>query len=120
MKEIYLTKVEQTIFQGRVVFDRAEAISKLDQIKIDITNDALEGAISAADLDLLIDDDHTSGGCRCFAIDRKIGSIPGSYSAPDEVNRAFGALSLRGYRYVRPPAPFIGRKPTATSGFSGR
>ena len=100
--EIYLTTVEQTIFQGRVVFDRAEAVKNLDQVRIDITNPDLKGAVAAADLELLVGDEHMSGGHSCFAINRKIGSTPGAFSAPDEVNQAFATLSGRDYRFVRP------------------
>jgi predicted amidohydrolase YtcJ len=97
--EIHKTKVKQTIFRGRVVFDRAEAINKLHVVDLEIANEILDNAVDAADLNLLIEDDF-GGGHYCFAIDVEVD--PGARSAPDKINKAFTSLSDKGYRFLRP------------------
>ena len=96
--EIHLTQVDMTIFQGKVVFDREEEERALVITDIDITNDALEDAIDAADLDLLIDDD-IHGGHKCFANLEPV--TAGAPNAPTEVNAAFENLEEMGYQFAR-------------------
>ena len=96
--EIYKTKVKQTIFQGRVVFDRDEAIIKLDVVDIELTNEILANAVDAAELNLLFEDE-LGGGHTCFTLDLEVD--PGAKSAPDEINKAFASLSSKGYRFLR-------------------
>jgi predicted amidohydrolase YtcJ len=98
--EIHETEVEQTIFRGKVVFNRAEAIGDLDVVKIEITNPDLQNAIDTAELNLLVEDELGGGGHTCFVLDHTV--RPGARLASDEVNKAFGSLSDQGYRYARP------------------
>jgi len=98
--DIHKTEVEQTIFRGKAVFDRAEAIEDLDVVKIEITNADLQNAVDAAELNLLVDDDLWGGGHSCFVYDREID--PGARLASNVVNEAFASLSDQGYRFARP------------------
>jgi hypothetical protein len=98
--DIHKTEVEQTVFRGKVVFDRAEAIERLDVVKVQITNADLQNAVDAAELDLLVEDELGGGGHTCFAHDHTVD--PGARSASDEVNTAFASLSDQGYRFARP------------------
>ncbi len=94
-------KTLRTLFEGEIVFDRQAAIKALDVIDVDITNQNLNNAVDAAQLNLLVEKDLAGGvNCRCFpGFANPI--APGSSSAPDEVNRAFGSLLERGYRFAR-------------------
>jgi len=98
--EIHATKVERTVFRGKVVFDRIEAIEALDVVEIEITNADLDNAVDAADLDLLVEAEFGGGGRNSIGIDHTVGA--GARSAPDEVNGAFASLSGQGYRFARP------------------
>ena len=96
------TLVDQTVVGGKVVFDRSVEEAKLNIVDIKITNQALDNAVDAAELNLLIEDElYFSRVCRCSgAAPHTIG--PGASSAPDEVNKAFASLIDKGYRYARP------------------
>lgn len=96
------TLVERTVVGGRVVFDRDEAEAGLDVVEVKITNADLDNAVDAAELNLLVEDELYGGGCGCFGQIRPHQDHPGAASAPEEVNLAFGALSLKGYHFARP------------------
>ena len=98
--EIHMTKVDQTVFRDKVVFDRAESIEDLNVVRIEITNADLRNAVDDADLNLLVEDEIDGGGYTSFALDHTID--PGAPSASDEVNEAFGSLEGQGYRFARP------------------
>ncbi|MBD3857696.1 MAG: amidohydrolase family protein, partial [Acidobacteria bacterium] len=98
--EIHETEVEQTIFRGKVVFNRAEAVEDLDVVKIEITNPDLQNAIDTAELNLLVDDELGGGGHSCLGLDHTVG--PGARLASDEVTKAFASLSDQGHRFARP------------------
>jgi predicted amidohydrolase YtcJ len=100
--EIHQTEVEQTIFMGRVVFDRAQAMETLNVVKIKITNTNLQNAVDVADLNLLVADEQWGGGCSCFAQARSAGIDPGARRAPAQVTEAFTTLSGKGYQFARP------------------
>jgi predicted amidohydrolase YtcJ len=101
VKDIGETEVLFTVLNGKVVFDRAEAISALDVVDINITNKDLDNAIDAAELNLLVEDELWGGaGCRCFPSDITV--YPGAKSASEEVNESFATLSDKGYRFARP------------------
>jgi hypothetical protein len=112
--EIHKTEVEQTVFMGRVVFDRAKAIEKLDILKIEITNKDLQNAVDAAELNLLVEDEHWGGACTCFANARQAGIAPGARRAPEAVNKAFGSLLIRGYKFARPARTVYWKSTDAT------
>jgi len=97
--DIFRTLVLKTIFRGQLVFDRQAALEELEVKKIQITNKALDNAIDAAELNLLVEDDW-GGGHQCFSHDREV--KPGAKMAPAEINDAFAILSEKGYEYVRP------------------
>ena len=97
--DIHKTQVERTVFRGNIVFDRSEAIESLDVIKIEITNADLQNAVTAADLNLLVEDELRDGSHSRFVLDQV---DPGAGSAPAEVNKAFASLSGRGYQFARP------------------
>ncbi len=97
--EIHQTRVMQTVFRGRTVFDRTAAQAALDVARIEITNTELQNAVDAADLDLLVKRELPGGRC-CVVHDH---SVPaGAKSAPPEVNEAFAGLAAQGHRYARP------------------
>jgi hypothetical protein len=99
--EISTSQVLSTVFDGKVVFNREEAINNLDVVKIEIANPDLKNAVDSTALNLLVEDELSGGGgCGCCAAARQVG--PGARSAPDEVNAAFGALLGDGYRFARP------------------
>ena len=100
--EIHKTQVEQTMFRGRVVFDREQELRKLEIVEMEITNQELDNAVDAAELNLLVTHQFALGGCRCFGLSPNL-IEPGSNRAPEEVNEAFAALPKDGYyRFVRP------------------
>jgi hypothetical protein len=113
--EIHETEVEQTVFRGRVVFDRAEAIAALEVIEINITNADLQNAVDVADLNVLVANELGGGGHRCFAADHAVD--PGAPSAPPTVNRAFASLAEQGHRYVRPARTVYWRNTDSTYWF---
>jgi len=95
-------KVIRTLFEGEVVFNRAATIEALEVVDIEITNKDLDNAVDAAELDIIIQKDLAWGAKgQCFpgADHSSIG--PGSKNAPEVVNRAFGALELRGFQFAR-------------------
>ena len=96
------TLVDRTVVGGKVVFDRDLEEAKLNIVDINITNQALDNAVDAAELNLLIEEElYFSRVCRCSGgTPHTIG--PGAVSAPDEVNEAFASLLKAGYRYARP------------------
>ena len=101
--EISTSQVLSTVFDGKVVFNREEATSTLDVVKIEITNAELKNAVDAAKLNLLVQDElYGGGGCGCLAGARPHMVGPGSITAPGEVNDAFAALFKKGYRFARP------------------
>lgn len=98
--DIHNTGVEQTLFRGKIVFDRAAAVSNLDVVKLEIINADLQNAVDAAELSLLVEDELGGGGHSCFVLDHTVD--PGARSATDKVNSAFASLSDRGYQFARP------------------
>ena len=96
------TLVDQTVLGGKVVFDRDAEEARLEVIDVEITNQALDNAIDAAQLNLLLEDELYSGACRCLGASKPHLVGPGATSAPDEVNTAFASLLEKGYRYARP------------------
>jgi len=96
------TLVVKTVVGGRVVFDRDAAEARLDLTKIDITNDDLQNAVDAAELNLLIEEDIPAVGCGCLGGADAHDVAPGSRGAPSEVNDAFAKLREKGYDFVRP------------------
>lgn len=99
--EISSSQVLSTVFNGKVVFSREEAVGKLDIVKVEISNPDLKNTVDSAALNLLVEDElWGGGGCGCCALMQRVG--PGATSAPDEVNVAFGALLNDGYRFARP------------------
>lgn len=97
-EELKLTQVDKTIVGGKVVFDRDESEQKLNVVKIDITNENLQNAVDAAELNLLIETD-IPGGHNCFHISHEI--APGHDDAPEYINNEFAKLSKSGYTYAR-------------------
>ncbi len=100
--DLHKTNVLQTIFTGRIVYDREKEVDGLDITQVVITNKDLDNAVDAADLDLLVLDELWSGGHRCFTHHDGMNPGPGAKSAPNEVNDAFAVLSETGNNYVRP------------------
>ena len=99
--EISTTQILSTVLDGKVVFNREEAINKLDVVKIEITNPDLKNAVESAALNLLVEDELWGGeGCGCCAVAGPVG--PGARSAPGEVSAGFGNLFNQGYRFARP------------------
>jgi predicted amidohydrolase YtcJ len=99
--ELNLTQVDHTVVNGGVVFDRDAKEAQLEVVDIEITNKELDNAVDAADLNLLVEDElHVSRGCLGESVSHNI--HPGAPTAPEDITRAFGALSLKGYRYARP------------------
>jgi predicted amidohydrolase YtcJ len=109
--EIHETRVNQTVFRGRTVFDRAAAETALDVTKIEITNHDLQNAVDAADLDLLVKKELPGGRC-CIVHNHTVPA--GSTSAPAEVNRAFASLTARGHRFARPAQTVFWRNTNST------
>ena len=99
--KIHETVVETTVFMGNVVFDRLQAIEELEVVEVDITNDDLQNAIDATELNLLVDDELWGGSCSCFGEARNAGIPAGAKRAPTEVNEAFASLAEQGYAFAR-------------------
>ena len=95
-------KVSRTLFEGEVVFDRTATIEALEVVDIEITNKDLDNAVGAAELDLIIQKDLAWGAKgQCFPGAGHSSIGPGSKNAPEVVNRAFGALESKGFKYAR-------------------
>jgi predicted amidohydrolase YtcJ len=94
--------VEKTVFNGREVFDRTTAVNALEVVDIDITNESLDNAVDAANLNLLVEDELWNGGQGCLPSTRDAWPQAGAKSAPGDVNEAFARLEQQGYEYVRP------------------
>ena len=97
VNDISETQILTTVFSGKVVFNRSEEEGKLDIVEVQITNKALDNAIDAADLNLLVEAE--LDGHNCIGHDLKVN--PGSSSAPAEINQSFSLLA-DDYEYIRP------------------
>jgi len=100
VNDIHNTLVDLTVVGGRVVFDREEEEKGLDIVEFEITNEDLNNAIDAAELNLFVQDELWGGGCACFVSDHTI--EPGATNAPAIVNEAFANLASEGHIYARP------------------
>lgn len=99
--EMAETLVLRTVVNGRSVFDRAEEVSELDVVKVDVTNPNLQDAIEIEQLNLLVEDE-LLGFSACSAEEEHYLQVgPGSKFAPEEANQAFAALAGKGYAYAR-------------------
>lgn len=85
------TKVELTIVEGKRVFDRTVEENKLDIVDFDITNENLNNAVDAADLNLLLHTEDFGGGHKCI-VDNLNPIAAGNPQAPTAINNAFALL----------------------------
>lgn len=102
-EEMAETKVLQTIVDGKVVFDRNEAIEELNVKKIEVTNPSLQRAIDIEQLNLLVDDEDVRFSvCEPDGHHHDIETDAGSHFAPQAVNQAFAKLSENGHKFILP------------------
>jgi len=100
--DILNTLVLKTVLDGRVVFDRAEEESKLNVVKVNVTNPNLLSAIDIKNLNLLVSEE-VPGPDVCEDVsmhEEEFG--PGSKFAPEKVNKAFSSLAKEGYYFLNP------------------
>ena len=97
--EIHKTLVEQTVFRGQVVFDRAAEVAERDLVRYEV-HPELREAVNDAELNLLVQEDLWGGGGTGVYRNREI--APGAKNAPAGVNQAFAELLEQGYAFARP------------------
>jgi hypothetical protein len=103
-------KVNRTLFEGEVVYDREGAIDALEVVDVEITNQDLDNAVDAAELNILIERDlqyEATGRC---AHGGDTETKPGHSTAPAEVNAAFALLHDEGYEFARPAREILWKK----------
>lgn len=114
--EVSDAQILTTVVEGKVVFDRQEAVEELEVLRMEITNADLQNAVDAAKLDLLVKEmvgerEAFLSAC-CEAHEHTI--VPGSRNAPEKVNVAFGRLLNGGYRSARPAREIHSEKTGST------
>ena len=95
------TLVTRTVFEGEVVFDRAATVSALDVVQVEVTNADLQGAVDAAELNLLFATDIAQlwgGGAGAWG-DEYAGRDAGHPRAADAVTASFATLLEQGYTF---------------------
>lgn len=102
-EEMAETKVLKTIVDGNEVFNREQAISKLEVTRVEITNPHLNNVIDIEQLNLLVEDENVRFSvCEPDGHYHDITTEPGSKFAPIKINKAFEKLSEKGYKFIKP------------------